>query len=100
MKTMRNWIETITKITGYLLMSGFVWVLTGLCFVIGMIGVIFSTAVRWMAVGIYYLCEEIKDDYITLKRKAIPQVAYLCDFRNDILRECGRGDAYEYEDEF
>lgn len=97
---MRNWIETIVKIAGYLLMSGVVWVLTGICFVIGITGMALSFALRVAAVAIYYLCEEIKNDYQIIRRKATPQLAYLCDFRNDILRECGRGDAYEHEDEF
>ena len=97
---MRNWIETIVKIAGYLLMSGVVWVLTGICFVIGITGMAISFALRVTAVAIYYLCEEISDIYVMLKRRATPQLAYLRAFRNDILIECGRGAARDNEDEY
>lgn len=97
---MGNWIETIVKVAGYLLMSGVVWVLTGICFVIGITGMAISFALRVTAVAIYYLCEEIKNDYQIIRRKATPQLAYLRAFRNDILRECGRGAARDNEDEY
>lgn len=83
------------------------WAITAVCFVIGMIGVIVpavANSVIWAVErSAYYISVTytwLAAEYAKRKPQVKAQMVYLVDFRNDILHDCGRGDAYEYEDEF
>mgnify|MGYP007012480860 CR=1 FL=1 len=101
---MREYIKTYAMMGLYYVASGCVWMLSEIvswlvavvCFVIGLVGVVTPVVMKAVVEFVIF----VREEYVTIRRKAEPQVLYLCDFRNDILRQCGRGDAYEHEDEF